>query len=149
MEVSMLALLKLENFRRKIHFNSIFFYFSVLHQQPNCQLQIHHWRETTEKINVTRPCMAQVVSRRPVTAVTPFRDRVNPCGILMNWLALGPVFLRVFRFSSFSIIPSFLSILSIILEMNNRPVRRHSLTPSTRTTTKVSKYNTRLRICWT
>jgi hypothetical protein len=40
--------------------------------------------------------MAQVVSRRPLTAKA--RVRVNPWGFVVDKVALGQVFLRVFHF---------------------------------------------------
>jgi hypothetical protein len=49
--------------------------------------------------------MAQVVSRRPLTAAAWVRAQVNPVGFVVDKVALGQVFLRVLRFFSVSIIP--------------------------------------------
>jgi hypothetical protein len=49
--------------------------------------------------------MAQAVSRRPLTAESRVRARVNTCGFVVDKVALGQVFLRVLRFSPVSIIP--------------------------------------------
>jgi hypothetical protein len=53
--------------------------------------------------------MAQVVSRRPLTAEARVRARVNPCGICGGQSGTGTVFLRVLRFSFVNIIPPSLS----------------------------------------
>jgi hypothetical protein len=50
--------------------------------------------------------MAQAVSRRPLTAAAWVRAQVNPVGFVVDKVALGQVFIRVFRFSPFNIIPS-------------------------------------------
>jgi hypothetical protein len=49
--------------------------------------------------------MAQVVSRRPLTAEARVRARVNPCGICGGQSGTGTGSLRVLRFSPVSIIP--------------------------------------------
>jgi hypothetical protein len=78
--------------------------------------------------------MAQAVSRRPLTAATRVRARVNPVGFVVDKVALGQVFLRVLQFSPVSIIPPWPPhfrkfkniILSLILShpgKNNRPVK--------------------------
>jgi hypothetical protein len=51
--------------------------------------------------------MAQAVSRRPMTV----EARVSPCGICVDEVALGQVFLRVLCGFSVNIIPPLLSIL--------------------------------------
>jgi hypothetical protein len=53
--------------------------------------------------------MAQVVSRRPLTAEARVRARVNPWGFAVDKVALGQVSLRVLRFSPVNIIPPSLS----------------------------------------
>jgi hypothetical protein len=47
--------------------------------------------------------MAQVVSRRPLTAEARVRARVNPCGICGGKGGTGTGFLRVLRFSALNI----------------------------------------------
>jgi hypothetical protein len=49
--------------------------------------------------------MAKVVNRRPLTAESRVRARVNPFGICGRKVALGQVFPRVLRFSPLNIIP--------------------------------------------
>jgi hypothetical protein len=47
--------------------------------------------------------MAQVVSRRPLTAEARVRARVNPCGICGGQSGTGTGLLRVLRFSPVNI----------------------------------------------
>jgi hypothetical protein len=49
--------------------------------------------------------MAQVVSRRPLTAAAWVRAQVNLVGFVVHKVALGQVFVRVLRFFPVSIIP--------------------------------------------
>jgi hypothetical protein len=53
--------------------------------------------------------MAQVVSRRPLTAEPGFAPGSIHVGLVVNKVALGQVFLRVLRFSPVNIIPPSLS----------------------------------------
>jgi hypothetical protein len=53
--------------------------------------------------------MAQVVSRRPLTAEARVRARLNPCGICGGQSGTGIGFLRGLRFSPVNIIPPSLS----------------------------------------
>jgi hypothetical protein len=82
------------------------------------------------------PTIAQAVSRRLPTAEAQINAQVSPCGIVVDKVALGQVFLRVLRFSPVRIIPLLLHIHScIIWGIDKGPVRgpvtqRHSLIPS-------------------
>jgi hypothetical protein len=49
--------------------------------------------------------MAQAVSRRLLTVAAWVRAQVNPLGFVVDEVALGQVFLRVFRFYPVNIIP--------------------------------------------
>jgi hypothetical protein len=53
--------------------------------------------------------MAQVVSRRPLTAEARVRSRSIHVWFVVDKVALGEVFLRVIRFSPVNIIPPSLS----------------------------------------
>jgi hypothetical protein len=65
--------------------------------------------------------MAQAVSRRPLTAAAWVRAQVNPEGFVVDKVALGQIFLRVFRFSPVNITPKIEKKYSSFI---------HSLTPS-------------------
>jgi hypothetical protein len=56
--------------------------------------------------------MAEAVSRQPLTAKARVRARVSLYVICGDKMALGQVFLRVFRFYPVDIITSWLSILT-------------------------------------
>jgi hypothetical protein len=58
--------------------------------------------------------MAQVVSRRPLTAEARVSARVSPYGFVVDKVAMGQVFLRGLWFSPIHIIHSWISMLIYI-----------------------------------
>jgi hypothetical protein len=61
-------------------------------------------------IDKIRPCMAQVVSRRSLTAEAQVRARIFHVGFMVGIMAPGLAFLRILRFSPVSSISSRLPI---------------------------------------
>jgi hypothetical protein len=49
--------------------------------------------------------MAQAVSRLPSFPEAQVQSRVSPCGIVVDKVALGQVFLRALQFSPVNLIP--------------------------------------------
>jgi hypothetical protein len=96
---------------------------------------------TTSHNNITLTyrigrAIAQAVSRRLLTAETRFAPRSVHVGFVVEKVALGKIFLPVFRFFPVSIIPPLLHIYScIIWGLDKGPIRgqvpqRHNLNPS-------------------
>jgi hypothetical protein len=77
--------------------NAIFFYTGYCHLAV-CTSN-NRWSFSINVIHHWGRAMAQVVSSRPLTAEARVRARVNPCGILVDKVALGQAFHRVLRFS--------------------------------------------------
>jgi hypothetical protein len=84
--------------------------------------------------------MAQVVTRRPLTAVARFRARVSQCGICVDQVTVEQVFLRVFRFYPINIIPPWLCILIYIIgqssETQSHPIYRNNNNNNNKQTNK-------------
>jgi hypothetical protein len=69
--------------------------------------------------------MAQEVSRRPLATAARVRIRFSPCEICGDKVAMGQVFLRVFRVFSVHVIPSWLPTLIYYLENDTASSHRN------------------------
>jgi hypothetical protein len=74
-----------------------------------------------------RPCRSSGGCHQLLCVEAQIRAQVSPCGIVVDKVTLGQIFLRVLRFSPVSIIPPLFHILScIVWGMDNGPVSGRS-----------------------